>query len=146
MATTQVTPMDATVESEPVQLPDSFELQAPTNGKTHELYNGANVLRLEIARYQGGWYKSEWYTYLQAKEMGGQVRKGEHGTPIIRPVSWVKEADAKAAEAENGTPTTRRGIRSYYVFNVQQIVWPAPVVPQLGSYDYDSIPALTVEG
>jgi antirestriction protein ArdC len=142
MRTTVSTPPDA----KSVQLPETFDFQAPYNGKTKEPYSGGNILALEIARYQGGWYKSEWYTYLQAKELGGQVRKGEHGTPIIRPVSWVKEADAKEAAANDSQPTKRTGIRCYYVFNFQQIVWQAPEVSPLGPVGYDSIPALNVEG
>jgi antirestriction protein ArdC len=85
----------------------------PKNLKTGKDYRGVNVLILNCAQY-GSPY---WLTYLQTREMGGVVRKGEKGFPIVfwkllhltDPVSTGRE-DSKQVPV----------LRYYTVFNVQQ--------------------------
>lgn len=57
-------------------------------------------------------------TYRQASEFGGQVRNGERGTlAVFYEANSASDADAAGDE----TSTIRRVMRSYTVFNVDQI-------------------------
>lgn len=51
----------------------------PHNAVSGRAYNGINVLILGTTHYQS----QGWLTFKQAKELGGNVRKGEHGTGIV---------------------------------------------------------------
>lgn len=85
--------------------------RAQCNYKSKKPYNGINIL---LTGMQG--YKSPyWLTYNQAKEMGGQVRKGEKATPIV---FW----NILTKESEDGEEEKKFGFhRLYYVFNAEQI-------------------------
>ena len=85
--------------------------RAQCNYKSKRPYNGINIL---LTGMQG--YKSPyWLTYNQAKEMGGQVRKGEKATPIV---FW----NILTKESEDGEEEKKFGFhRLYYVFNAEQI-------------------------
>lgn len=49
------------------------------NLKSKRPYRGINVLLLAMSPHAGEW----WVTYKQAAALGGQVRKGEHGTRVF---------------------------------------------------------------
>ncbi len=51
----------------------------PANLISKKPYRGINVFLLALAGY-GSQY---WLTYRQAQTLGGNVRKGEHGTKIV---------------------------------------------------------------
>ena len=51
----------------------------PANLISKKPYRGINTFLLALAGY-GSQY---WLTYRQAQALGGNVRKGEHGTKII---------------------------------------------------------------
>lgn len=57
--------------------------QMPINNATGNPYKGLNVLFLCIEQMQQGFESAEWLTYKQAAAKGGQVRKGEKGTPVV---------------------------------------------------------------
>ncbi|MDB4725907.1 zincin-like metallopeptidase domain-containing protein [bacterium] len=77
---------------------------------TGQDYRGINVLLLAM---QGRSHPT-WMTYKQAEALGGQVRKGEKSTAIVffKPLK---------IERDNGDVDTIPLIRSYNVFNVEQI-------------------------
>src|SRR3546814_10060112 len=59
-------------------------------------------------------------TFRQANERGGQVRRGERGTPVV----LVKRLDPKGKEHqpdETATARPRAMLRTFTVFNVGQI-------------------------
>ena len=60
-----------------------------------------------------------WMTYRRAKELGGHVRKGEKGAPVVYANSIVKTEldEASGDEAEHTIPF----MKGYTVFNVEQI-------------------------
>jgi antirestriction protein ArdC len=70
-----------------------------------------------------------WLTFKQALDLGGNVRKGEHGSIVV---FWKVDAKAvNSAEGDGGddgdgdqeqTPCARRRylLRYYYVFNIEQ--------------------------
>ena len=51
----------------------------PRNFYTGKPYRGINVLLLWSSDYSSPF----WLTFKQAQELKGNVRKGEHGTPIV---------------------------------------------------------------
>ncbi|WP_039065526.1 ArdC-like ssDNA-binding domain-containing protein, partial [Shigella boydii] len=55
-----------------------------------------------------------WLTYKQAQELGGQVRKGEHGTTAIFYKTLEKED-------EDGEIEKIPMLKAFTVFNVEQI-------------------------
>jgi antirestriction protein ArdC len=85
----------------------------PQNAVTNRPYSGCNVILLWLTRGQG-WPTPRFVTFKQAKEAGGSVRKGEHGTKVY----FVKQLRVKEgeAEAERLVPM----MREYTVFNVAQ--------------------------
>lgn len=86
---------------------------------TGQPYQGINWLLLSISQDKRGFASPQWMTYRQAETLGGQVRKGEKGTPITfcKPVT-AKETDADGNESERRGGTILRG---YTVFNCDQI-------------------------
>lgn len=92
------------------------EPDAQLNATTRKAYRGINQILTMMTNYFAGYQYDTWLTYKQAQELGGQVRKGEHGTPVVR----FGEYEAK--DAADNEKTTRRGfMRHYTVFNVAQI-------------------------
>ncbi len=87
---------------------------APRNLVTGKPYRGINVFLTVMQGYASPY----WLTFKQAAELGGQVRKGEKGTPIIF-WNWLKRqvpnSDGDIEEKE--TPY----LRYYTVFNLAQI-------------------------
>lgn len=83
-----------------------------------EPYQGINILSLWMAASAFGFTSPFWMTYRQAIELGGHVRKGEKGSPVVFASSMVKQ-DEDAAE--NSDPRRIPFLRGYTVFNVAQI-------------------------
>ena len=46
-------------------------------------YSGINVLMLWGAGLEAGFISPYWLTFRQAKTLGGSVRKGEKGSPVV---------------------------------------------------------------
>lgn len=86
------------------------------NGET---YNGINVLTLWSAAADRGYSAPIWMTYKQAAELGGHVRKGEKGEPVVYANTLTRtETDAETgAEEERVIPY----MKGYTVFNVAQV-------------------------
>lgn len=62
------------------------------NAVSEKLYRGANQLKLMLTSMLNGYTDERWLTFLQAKELGGGVKRGEKGVSIITPQEWdVKE-------------------------------------------------------
>ena len=86
----------------------------PYNYSTGRHYNGQNVVMLWMG---GAFNRSGWMTYKQAIALGGQVRKGEHGLPIIYARQNHFEEDEETGEKKLVLGT----VKWYTVFNVSQI-------------------------
>lgn len=85
---------------------------------TGEPYSGINVLLLWSSAVKGGFASSTWMTFLQARELGAHVRKGERGSPVVFAGTMIREeegADGDSVEREI------RFLKTYTVFNVEQI-------------------------
>jgi antirestriction protein ArdC len=85
----------------------------PANLISKKHYRGINFFLLSLAGY-GSQY---WLTYRQAQSLGGNVRKGEHGTKIV---FW--KFDKYETETADGETEKRASafLRYYVVFNLEQ--------------------------
>jgi antirestriction protein ArdC len=81
-------------------------------------YKGINVLMLWGEAELNGYVCPIWMTYRQAQELGGQVKKGEHGSLVVYADKLTRtETDAKGEEIEHRIPF----MKGYTVFNCDQI-------------------------
>lgn len=99
----------------------------PAKLVSKKAYRGINVFMLAMANYSSPY----WLTYKQAKELGGQVRKGETSTLVV---FWKidKKTDEQTKEEK-----VYRILRYYRVFNVEQcdgIDYPRPE-PKLPNFN-----------
>ena len=97
----------------------------PVNAHTRRPYRGVNFTLLSLEAQVQGFNVNRWLTYRHAQELGGQVRKGEQGTPIV---FWQLRRIGVAAETlpePDDPPVTPAKVypllRAYTVFNVAQI-------------------------
>jgi antirestriction protein ArdC len=84
----------------------------PKNLITKKEYRGINVFILSAMSF-GSPY---WLSFKQAQELGGTVRKGEKGTPVVF-WKWLNKKDENGVLTEDKFPM----LRYYTVFNVQQV-------------------------
>jgi antirestriction protein ArdC len=81
-------------------------------------YKGVNVFMLWAEATARGFVCPIWMTYRQARELGGQVRKGETGSLVVYADKIVRtETTAQGEEAERAIPF----LKGYSVFNCEQI-------------------------
>jgi antirestriction protein ArdC len=89
---------------------------SPCNAATNRPYSGCNVVLLWIAQ-AAGYRTPRFLTFKQALELGGNVRKGEHGTKVY----FVKQLQVRDQDADDGASTRLVPmVREYAVFNVDQ--------------------------
>ena len=55
----------------------------PVNAQTHRHYRGVNFALLSLEAERCSYQVNRWLTNRQALELGAQVRRGEHGTPVV---------------------------------------------------------------
>ena len=92
----------------------------PRNALTARAYSGVNVLILWGAVIEQGYPSQAWLTFRQAREAGGAVRKGEHGTTVVYADRFTPEAE-KARAAETGDEARAIPfLKRFTVFNVAQ--------------------------
>ena len=87
----------------------------PTSLATGKPYRGVNVLILETTSMIEGYNSPYWATFKQIKDRGGNVRKGEKGTPVIlwKPIE-------KKGENEGDDAKKYLLMRYFNVFNLDQ--------------------------
>jgi antirestriction protein ArdC len=88
----------------------------PCNAVTRREYNGVN--RILLLMRSKRWPMPRFLTFKQALELGGHVRKGEHGTKIYF-VKDLKFAEQIVGEDEPDVRAVHL-LREYTVFNVAQ--------------------------
>lgn len=90
--------------------------EVPTNLVSGKAYRGINLFLLSHLPYARPLY----LTYKQTQELGGQVKRGEHGHKVV---FWkVSDRPTTEASEDGGESTTKRSflLRYYTVFNVAQ--------------------------
>ena len=82
-------------------------------------YAGVNVLMLWMEATAKGYTAPIWMTYNQAKELGAQVKKGEHGSLVVYANTFTKtETNQETGQDEEHEIPF---MKPYTVFNVEQI-------------------------
>lgn len=112
-------------------------LAMPQNVATGRCYSGINVLLLWGAVIERGFSGQSWLTFRQALSLGGNVRKGEHGTTVVYADRFVPE-DEKRRAAETGEEAQAIPfLKRFTVFNTEQcenlpedVATSAPPVPE----------------
>jgi antirestriction protein ArdC len=82
---------------------------APRNLSSGHVYKGINQILLSCTAFASPY----WVTYKQARSLGGNIKRGERGTPII---FWKVYEDEK----DNGDIDKRFVLRRFTVFNAEQ--------------------------
>jgi antirestriction protein ArdC len=91
-----------------------FQAGMPVNLVSKKHYRGMNIFMLSMLGYASPYF----VTYNQAKKLGGKVKKGEKGCPVVF-WKWVeasKDKDGKQLDKPKKIPF----LRYYTVFNVDQ--------------------------
>ena len=79
--------------------------------------HGSNVLNLWCAAVTKGYASPFWLTFKQAQQLGGNVRKGEHGELVVYADRITRtETDDKGEEIAREIPF----MKGYTVFNAEQ--------------------------
>lgn len=78
-------------------------------------YQGVNVLILWIAAMTKGYKSNRWFTFKQAQEFGGMVRKGEKGEQVC--YFQMIEKESKTGGEKDKFPM----LKLFTVFNAEQI-------------------------
>ena len=79
-----------------------------------EAYRGINTILLWAEALDKGFVSERWMTFRQAKELGGNVRKGEKSSTSIKYGTFGRET-------EEGKEARIPYLRAYRVFNADQI-------------------------
>jgi antirestriction protein ArdC len=88
---------------------------SPVSIGTARAYRGVNTVVLWAEAQSKGYTSALWGTYNQWLAIGGQVRKGEHGSPVVYWGSY--ETEPREDEPER----TRLFCKGYTVFNHEQV-------------------------
>lgn len=89
----------------------------PHNASSRRAYSGVNVLILWGEAQAKGYSSAGWLTFNQARDVGGNVRKGEKGTLIVYSDRFIPKAEA--AKGDDARPVWF--LKSFVVFNLDQI-------------------------
>jgi antirestriction protein ArdC len=95
-------------------------LTMPKNAATHRQYSGINVLILWGAVIERGFSNQNWLTFGQALGLGGNVRKGEHGTRVVHADRFVPDEERRRAERDGDEPNAIPFLKRFTVFNTDQ--------------------------
>jgi antirestriction protein ArdC len=95
-------------------------LTMPKNAATQRQYSGINVLILWDAVIEHGFSAQNWLTFRQALRLGGNVRKGEHGTTVVYADRFVPDEERERAERDGDEPNAIPFLKRFAVFNTDQ--------------------------
>ena len=116
----------------PWHKPWASNSEMPKNLISKKTYRGINVFMLHMAGYSSPY----WLSYKQASELGGTVKKGEHGLPIVF-WNWKETKNEETGKKEK-IPF----IRYYTVFNADQcsgLESKVPAIPDFNPLDFNPI-------
>jgi antirestriction protein ArdC len=113
----------------------AFAPGLPRNAETRRSYSGINILILWSEAVQRGFASQGWLTFHQARQAGGQVRKGEKGTTIFYAARFTPKgghgAEGGGPEVPASIPEGRGGagdgdrsipfLKRFILFNVAQV-------------------------
>jgi antirestriction protein ArdC len=92
---------------------------SPISISTVKPYRGINTIVLWAQAQSKGYSSALWGTYQQWQSLGGQVRKGEHGSPVV----YWGTYDAKKTADDDPDEHSGRHLfcKGYSVFNLDQV-------------------------
>ena len=93
---------------------------SPISVSTARPYHGVNTVVLWSQAQTKGYASALWGTYRQWQSIGAQVRKGEHGSPVVY---WgTYESESKESQGDESDATRMRLFcKGYTVFNLEQV-------------------------
>lgn len=91
---------------------------SPISIATVKPYRGINTLVLWAQAQGKGYDSSLWGTYQQWQSLGGQVRQGEHGSPVVY---WGTYDSKQTSETEDEHSSQHLFCKGYTVFNLSQV-------------------------
>ncbi len=95
-------------------------LAMPRNAATSRHYSGINVLILWGAVVEHGFPGQSWLTFRQALGLGGNVRKGEHGTTVVYADRFVPDDEKRRARETGDDAQAIPFLKRFTVFNAAQ--------------------------
>jgi antirestriction protein ArdC len=95
-------------------------LAMPKNAVTGRFYSGINVLILWDSVIEHGFPVQGWLTFRQALDLGGNVRKGEHGTTVVYADRFIPDDEKKRAQEAGEDPQAIPFLKRFTVFNLAQ--------------------------
>lgn len=107
---------------------------APMNLVSKKAYRGINPFLLGSAAYDSPY----WVTFNQARDLGGAVKKGEHGWPVVFWKMGSKEETNAAGETKSKTWAV---LRYFTVFNTNQTSGLEDKIPALPTREHSPIDA-----
>jgi antirestriction protein ArdC len=82
-----------------------------------ERCQGINIVAIWMSAELNGYTTPFWLTFQQTKELGGNVRKGEHGSIVVYASSFKKTEKDEAGE---DVEIDQAFLKRYTVFNAEQ--------------------------
>lgn len=129
----------------PWQKPWKGSNSFPLSYSTKKEYTGINSMLLaieqeEIANKLGLPISRLWFTFKQANELGGKVKKGSSAKMVIfwkKKTYNSKDSDGNIERDSNGDPIEKSisFLRYYKVFNYNEIEFPEEVIEKIKKYD-----------
>ncbi|MFA5760234.1 MAG: zincin-like metallopeptidase domain-containing protein [Dehalococcoidales bacterium] len=103
------------IESGQLNWKKTWALQEPMNYVSGKKYNGINHILLSCM----GFSSPYWLTYKQATDMGGNIKKGSKGVPVVY---FARKESKDKKVLKNGTEKAQFYVilRYYTVFNTEQ--------------------------
>jgi antirestriction protein ArdC len=95
-------------------------LAMPKNAATGRQYSGINVLILWGSVIEHGFPVQDWVAFRQAPSLGGNVRKGEHGTTVVYADRFIPEDEKKRARDTGEEAHAIPFLKRFSVFNLAQ--------------------------
>ncbi|OJW21252.1 MAG: antirepressor [Rhodospirillales bacterium 69-11] len=95
-------------------------LALPNNASTGRRYSGINVLILWGAVIEHGFPTQSWLTFRQALSLGGNVRKGEHGTTVVYADRFIPDDERKRSQETGEEAQAIPFLKRFTVFNLAQ--------------------------
>lgn len=102
------------------------------NIATNQPYQGNNQMELQIIKNNKRYVSNAWGTFLQFKELGRKVKKGEHGYRLMKLVLSGSEEDKKTYPKRfvvfNLDQTEGVEVQTQYIKSEEKIIPKLPVM------------------